>query len=270
MTAESMWLYAGACCYLVSAYLSVREVLQRRSSARWIQVLLLVGATLIGAAIADRWVRLGHGPFLSMYEILVSSLFSLGMLYGIAHWRFRDIRGGAPVALGILTLLLLWTGSVHRDSMPLPPTYETPWLWVHVAAGKLFLAACLVAVSLAVPVLLPGARGARLLSPWAVHTQRLDQLVWRWLTLALLFHSAMLVAGAVWAQDAWGRYWDWDPLETWAFMTWLVMAGGVHARAVFRIRSRVSSSIVVVTFVLAFLTFFGVPFISVAPHQGAV
>jgi ABC-type transport system involved in cytochrome c biogenesis permease subunit len=205
-----------------------------------------------------------------MYEILVSSLFGLGLVYGLAHWRFRDIRSGAPVALGVLTLLLLWTAVVQRDSLPLPPTYETPWLWVHVAAGKLFLGACLVAVSLAALVLLPGAWRAPFLAVWPVQTQRLDELVWRWLTLAFVFHSAMLVAGAVWAQDAWGRYWDWDPLETWAFTTWLVMAGGLHAKAALRVRARTASAIVVVTFVLAFLTFFGVPFISLAPHQGAV
>ena len=270
MSGELSWLYAGACCYLLGAYFSVGEVLRQRPAAGRIRALLLCGAVLIGAAIGDRWARLGHGPFLSMYEILISSLFSLGLLYGLAYWRFRDIRSGAPLALGILIILLVWTAVVQRDSLPLPPTYETPWLWIHVAAGKLFLGACLVAVSLAVLVLLPRGWRAPLLAIWPVQAPRLDQLVWRWLTLAFVFHSVMLVAGAVWAQDAWGRYWDWDPLETWAFVTWLVMAGGLHARAALGIRSRAASAIVVVAFVLAFLTFFGVPFISLAPHQGAV
>ncbi|MCU7863707.1 MAG: cytochrome c biogenesis protein CcsA, partial [Candidatus Thiodiazotropha sp. (ex Lucinoma borealis)] len=90
------------------------------------------------------------------------------------------------------------------------------------------------------------------------------------LALAFLFHSVMLVTGAVWAQDAWGRYWDWDPLESLAFGTWLVMATGLHTRAAFSVRPRTGSALIVGAFMLAFFTFFGIPFISINPHQGAV
>jgi ABC-type transport system involved in cytochrome c biogenesis permease subunit len=80
----------------------------------------------------------------------------------------------------------------------------------------------------------------------------------------------MLIVGAVWAQDAWGRYWAWDPLETWAFATWLALALVLHARATFRPAPRWHGAMLIAVFVLAFLTFFGVPFISTAPHKGAV
>jgi ABC-type transport system involved in cytochrome c biogenesis permease subunit len=87
---------------------------------------------------------------------------------------------------------------------------------------------------------------------------------------ALLFESLMLVAGAVWAQDAWGRFWAWDPLETWAFLTWIALAAAVHARLAWRLTPRVGAWMVLAVFALAFLTFFGLPFVSVAPHKGAV
>jgi ABC-type transport system involved in cytochrome c biogenesis permease subunit len=74
----------------------------------------------------------------------------------------------------------------------------------------------------------------------------------------------------VWAQDAWGRYWAWDPLETWAFLTWLLLVGGLHARQSMRLQPATGAWLVVAVFVVAFLTFFGVPFVSVAPHKGAV
>jgi ABC-type transport system involved in cytochrome c biogenesis permease subunit len=87
---------------------------------------------------------------------------------------------------------------------------------------------------------------------------------------ALVFHSLMLIAGAVWAQDAWGRFWAWDPLETWAFVTWLALAAAVHARLTWRIGPRSGALLIAAVFVIAFLTFFGVPFVSLAPHKGAV
>jgi ABC-type transport system involved in cytochrome c biogenesis permease subunit len=129
--------------------------------------------------------------------------------------------------------------------------------------GKLFLGCCLVASSLAAVGLLP-LRGASL------RGAQLNQLAWRWLTLAFLFHSGMLIAGAVWAQDAWGRYWAWDPLETWAFATWLAMVFAFHAKVSYRLSPTVERLMMVAVFILAFLTFFGVPFISVTPHKGAV
>ena len=80
----------------------------------------------------------------------------------------------------------------------------------------------------------------------------------------------MLISGAVWAQDAWGRYWGWDPLETWAFATWLWMILILHARSGYLLRPTVQQVMLIVTFAIAFLTFFGIPFVSVLPHKGAV
>jgi ABC-type transport system involved in cytochrome c biogenesis permease subunit len=149
------------------------------------------------------------------------------------------------------------------QSTPLPATYANPWLWAHVLAGKLFLGCCLVASSLAATALL-GLAGSAMRKP------QLDQIAWRWLMLAFLFHSAMLITGAVWAQDAWGRYWAWDPLETWAFATWLAMVFAFHVRVSYRLSAAVERLLIVGVFLLAFLTFFGVPFLSSAPHKGAV
>jgi ABC-type transport system involved in cytochrome c biogenesis permease subunit len=88
--------------------------------------------------------------------------------------------------------------------------------------------------------------------------------------VAFVFHSGMLIAGAVWAQDAWGRYWAWDPLETWAFGTWLAMVFALHARVSLNLAITPQRLLLVGVFLLAFLTFFGIPFISIAPHKGAV
>jgi hypothetical protein len=89
-----------------------------------------------------------------------------------------------------------------------------------------------------------------------------------YLVIAFLFESMMLLTGAIWAQDAWGRYWAWDPLETWAFLTWLALAFGLHLKIWLRPPAVVWSGMVTAVFVLAFVTFFGVPFVSDVPHKG--
>ena len=83
-------------------------------------------------------------------------------------------------------------------------------------------------------------------------------------------HLIMVVAGALWAQNAWGRYWNWDPLEVWSLMTWLSIAIALHLRVTRKPSPAVGALICIGVFVLAFLTFFGVPFISTAVHKGAI
>lgn len=259
---ELLWLWPG----LAAIGASVITVFNKpfRPYTFWP---LGLGLILITAAIAVRWVRLDHGPFFNMYEILTSNLFSLGTIYGIACWRLNWLRESARLVLPIFGVLTIWTLVVHPVDSHALPTYETFWLWVHLAMGKLFLGILLLSLACAMALIFRAA-GARLAD--LPEDAFLEAAMWRFLIWALVFETGMLVAGAAWAQDAWGRYWDWDPLETWAFLTWLSAVAALHARFAMCISARLGAIMVIGVFVLAFLTFFGVPFISQAPHKGAL
>jgi ABC-type transport system involved in cytochrome c biogenesis permease subunit len=234
-------------------------------------------AIALGAALAlhtlalgTRWSALGHGPFTTMHEILSSNLWSLSLVFALAWWGVRELRGALVVAMPVLITLALWL--LMADGRPghLPPTYATPLLYLHTVVGKLYLGLLLVAVSLGLlPVLRRTAWGAARLAA-APEDRRFDELAHRFAAYALVFDTLMLIVGAVWAQDAWGRYWAWDPLESWAFASWLALAAALHARATLRPAPALFGLWLAGVFVLAFLTFFGVPFISTAPHKGAI
>jgi ABC-type transport system involved in cytochrome c biogenesis permease subunit len=222
------------------------------------------------AGIALRWMRLGHGPFLNMFEILASSLVSLGLAWRIASWRLPAARQSAPVALSVLAVMGTWLVTVNPVDTHLPATYEMGIMWFHILLGKIFLGCALVATALAGVILARRSERGRRRFAAMPGDPTLDALAWRLMLAALVFESLMLVAGAIWAQDAWGRYWDWDPLETWAFITWLALSAAVHARLTWRLGPQAGALMIVAVFVLAFLTFFGVPFVTLAPHKGAV
>jgi cytochrome c-type biogenesis protein CcsB len=270
LAAELQWLWAALLVYMTAGSLAVAGVTLDRRPERLVLALIVGGLLLHTASLTLRWMRLGHGPFITLYEILSSNVWSLTLILAIVYWKVRAVRPAAAVAMPVLFLLMAWLLVARPDAGHLPPTYNTLWLYVHVVLGKVFLGAVLVAVGISGVVLL--RRAGLTLAGFArlPGDERLEDLSFRFMILGFLFETLMLIAGAIWAQGAWGRYWAWDPLETWAFMTWLTVAFFIHLRATTRLSPHVSAIAVIVVFVLAFLTFFGVPFVSTAPHKGAI
>ncbi len=268
---ESALLFPALACYALALVVVVaRGGTAAFATSRIAFPLLAIGLALHTLSIAVRWTTLGHGPFTTLYEILTSNLWSLTLVFAVAFLRVPVLRPTALVVLPLVGVLAAWL--LVTDAAPghFPPTYYTVLLYIHTAVGKLFLGLLLVAVGLAGVIgLRRTAFGAARFAAMPADAA-LAELAHRFAATAFVFDSLMLIAGAAWAQDAWGRYWAWDPLETWAFLTWLALAFTLHARASLRERPGVYGVLLAAVFVLAFLTFFGVPFVSTSPHKGAV
>ncbi len=244
---------------LVAALPFIR--LRERRSVMLISTIALALVLTI-TAIAVRWQREGQGPFLTLYDVLLSNVFSLSLVFLSTYVLVRAIRPAAIAVLPVLVLLGIWLLLVPAQAIPLPATFDNYWLWLHVISGKIFFGLCLTAAGASVVLIFNSTRQA----PTAPSA---DRAVWQLLSLAFVANSFMLIAGAVWAYAAWGRYWAWDSLEIWALLTWLALGFLLHIRVTFRhlpVTYLWAGSLIV--FALAFLTFLGVPFVSVAPHKG--
>lgn len=255
-------VFAGTSIYAISL---PRSLTQRPA---YLNGAIATAIVLLIAAISIRWVRENQGPFLTLYDVLLSNLFSIALVYIGACLLLPTLRSSAVITLPFLAILGLWSLLAPADAIPLPPTFDNYWLWLHVISGKIFFGLCVTATAASLLLLLRGLRNARN----AGVGQTLDDgPVWQLMSMAFVCHSFMLIAGAVWAHSAWGRYWAWDPLETWALLTWLVLALLLHARVAFK---RVPANWFwvgnLLVFTLAFLTFLGVPFVSIAPHKGVM
>ncbi|HEY6863323.1 MAG TPA: cytochrome c biogenesis protein CcsA [Burkholderiales bacterium] len=263
-------LWAALLAYVAAGSIAIVGVVMQRRVERAVLALAVAGLAVHALSLALRWDRLGHGPFITLFEVLSSNVFSLLLVYSIAYARVRAIRPTAAVVMPILFLMMGWLLVAKADDSHLPQTYHTVWLWVHVGLGKVFLGSVLVAVGISGVVLLRAAGIGTSRFAALPADEKLERLAFRFMVLGFVFETLMLVAGAIWAQNAWGRYWAWDPLETWAFMTWLALAFVLHLRATTKLAPAIGSAAIVAVFVLAFLTFFGVPFVSTAPHKGAI
>lgn len=228
-----------------------------------LNLFVFVALSLHALSIAARWSRSDHGPFINLYEILNSNVWSLFFGFALFILFFKRYFYIAKFVLPIIWVLVAWLLSVDTHDSYLPPTYNTIWLYFHLISGKIFLTLLLFASGLA---------ASNLYSTQYLRKVPVDKkgsLAYRFLAFAFVFDSFMLLFGAIWAQDAWGRYWAWDPLETWAFLTWLMLAFTLHLKLSFK-RELWFHWAIIGCFIIAFLTFFGIPFLSLAAHKGVV
>ncbi|WP_169307123.1 cytochrome c biogenesis protein CcsA [Ferrimonas sediminicola] len=223
-----------------------------------------LGWILHSLSLLMRWLVLGHGPFVTLFEVLSGNLWSLVLAWLVAWCACPRFRGGWVAAMPVLALMGVWIPTTPAEGSVLPATFYTPWLYVHSLTGRVFLAALMLALGLVLAQWL-SARSDRLVPLSVVQGERaVDAL----LLMALLFDGLMLVSGAIWAENAWGQYWGWDPLEVWALITWLMVGLAIHVRLVVPSGPGWSLMAVAAAFAVAFVTFFGVPFLSMAPHMG--
>lgn len=263
-------LWMAVVAYVLSGSCAIVGVLLKKRPDRAVLALMVFGLVLHTASIALRWERLGHGPFVSMFEILSSNVWSLMLVFAGAYWRLPAVRPMAAVVMPILFIMMGWLMTVSPGETRLPPTYHTVWLFIHIGFAKVFMGFTLVSVGLSGIILSRSTNFGRERFQRLPESDRLSELSFRCLAIGFVFESLMLIAGAIWAQDAWGRYWDWDPLETWSFITWLLVAISLHARVAFQVSPRQGAWMIIAVFVTAFMTFFGVPFVTQSAHQGAV
>ncbi len=279
MVAEQPWLWAGLGAYLVATLVAMWGVSPRSENSalvanktheKLVLGFIVLGVLLLTVAIAARWIRIGHGPWISLFELLMSQVWSLGLIFAVLYWKLPGLRPSTVIVMPVMWILGSWVLLLEPGISHFPATYYNVWKWSHVGLGKIFLALLLAGVGLGgVMILRTTARGKiwfRAMPADAV----IDKLAWRMMMLALVFDSLMLIAGAVWAQDAWGRYWAWDSLETSAFLTWIFLAIGLHIRLTYKIKPWVSGAIIIGVFIMAFSTYFGIPYLSPSAHKGMV
>ncbi|NGZ05972.1 MAG: cytochrome c biogenesis protein CcsA [Magnetococcales bacterium] len=266
---EQFVLWTALALYLATGLLAILGMIFGRFLPRLVGWGLALGLIVHAGSLAVRWVRLGHGPFVNLYEILSSNIFSFTLVFWLFYWRQSRLRPSVVVVIPVIFVLMGWLLWVNPADSAFPPTYDTAWLYVHIGLGKVALGLLLTGAGVAGVIVTRWLFGAQRLA-LLPGDGALDEFGYRCVAAAFVFHTLMLVAGAIWAQDAWGRFWAWDPLETWSLHTWLLMALFLHLRPLFHPPPLVGAVAIWILFVAAFLVFFGVPFLSTAAHQGIV
>jgi cytochrome c-type biogenesis protein CcsB len=216
----------------------------------------------LGGVVA-RGLAAGRVPWGNMYEFSTA-----GALAAVGIWLAllsrRDVRwlGLFVVTAALLTLGLAVT-VLYVDAEQLVPALRSYWLAIHVLAAVISSGALAVGALTTVAFLVVDRyerRGAA--RPAALgmlpDAASLDRLAYRVHAFTFPLWTFAVVAGAIWAENAWGRYWGWDPKETWAFITWVIYAAYLHARATAGVRGRTAAAIALLGFAAFLFNYFGV------------
>lgn len=218
------------------------------------------------AGIAALWVAVGHGPFVSRFENLSSYAFATSALTLALVWRRPDLTAVRAVSYPVAFLLLglgLYSGA---GVSVLPPTFTGVWLVLHVCFYFLAFGTAVVSVGASVLILV-GRTPVRGAAGEGSDPEQLDGLAYRYGGLAFAFWGIGMLTGAIWANNAWGRYWGWDPVESWSLLTWLVFGIYLHLRRFYAWKGARAAWLMVVCFAFAIISLFGTSLVTQSIHS---
>jgi len=269
MSTEILMMWAAVTCYALSAILFVVAVVfARQTLLRWALAAGLLGLVPHAAAIGLRWVRVGHPPALGFYEVVSSYAFISVAALGLLAWRRPNLTALGVVIMPVSFLLLGAAMFTPKADLELTSRLASWWLNIHVVFAKLTYGAFVVSFALALVYLYrERARGtladvlAKLPSPDVI-----DDLEFRFVGVGFVFLGIMIVAGAIWANEAWGRYWAWDPIETWSLISWIVYALYLHTRLTLGWRGRRSAIFAMFALPVVVFALIGVPLVYQSIH----
>nr|YP_001687331.1 cytochrome c biogenesis protein [Oenothera glazioviana]YP_009228629.1 cytochrome c biogenesis protein [Oenothera grandiflora]B0Z592.1 RecName: Full=Cytochrome c biogenesis protein CcsA [Oenothera glazioviana]AOY35245.1 cytochrome c biogenesis protein [Oenothera biennis]ABX10085.1 cytochrome c biogenesis protein [Oenothera glazioviana]ALR86215.1 cytochrome c biogenesis protein [Oenothera glazioviana]ALR86299.1 cytochrome c biogenesis protein [Oenothera glazioviana]ALR86383.1 cytochrome c b len=261
----------------------------------------------ITGLLVTRWAYSGHFPLSNLYESLLFLSWSFAIIHMFPYFKkqnsyVRTITSSSTIfTQGLVTSGLL---SEMQQSEILVPALQSQWLMMHVSMMVLGYAALLCGSLLSVALLVITFRKALrifskkkaflkdsfsfveiqyrnepsnvLLSTSFISSknyyraqliQQLDRWSSRIISLGFIFLTIGILSGAVWANEAWGSYWNWDPKETWAFITWTMFAIYLHTRTNPNFQSVNSAIVAFLGFIIIWICYFGVNLLGIGLHS---
>ena len=266
--------------------------------SRAVRLIVAAANLSLTAQLVLRWWQSGHFPISNLYESLCFLAWACTLTQLLVERSYPSplvAAAATPMGLGCVAFASFALPGTLQQAAPLVPALRSSWLVMHVSVIMVSYAALLVGSLLSVAVLLTdrgqnlelrsssigsggyrqaqlameggGAAGLQLSSVNLSLSEQLDSLSYRTITVGFLLLSIGIVSGAVWANEAWGSWWSWDPKETWALICWLVYAAYLHTRLSRGWQGRRPALVAVAGFVVICVCYIGVNLLGIGLHS---
>jgi len=248
------FIYAAMAIYTVAFLAYVWHLSQASSTVkatrkgaskieRWAFILLVASAGFHGIGVILRGVSASRVPWANMYEFSITGTFLVVAIYLVSWFFVRDIRILAVFVSGFVLLVLgIATTIFYVQVKSLMPALQSYWLVIHVTVAILATGFFNIASAASIAYLMKGSKLVETskLKGFALTRRilalfpdmaKLEKLAYRFNIIGFILWTFTLIAGAIWAERAWHRYWGWDTKEVWTFIIWTIYAGYLHANA---------------------------------------
>lgn len=266
--------------YLLSSAMYIALfIFKNRKIGLFGTILCILGTITLTAALGLRWYEsyqlgIGHAPLTNMYESLVFFAWCISLFYLFMEFKFQNRVIGAFVMPFAFTAMAYasFAKGVNQEISPLIPALQSNWLIAHVITCFIGYGAFAMAAGLGVMYLLKKSALNRKLAADTLtgslpELRFVDDMTHKTIVFGFLWLSAGIITGAIWANEAWGTYWSWDPKETWSIITWFVYASTLHARFTRGWTGSRIAWLAIIGFVSVFFTYFGVNYLLSGLHS---
>lgn len=259
---EFIFHWAAVILYVLSTiFFAYAVFFQKEQKLDWGIRLAMLGLVPHSVALGLRWYVSGHGPYLSQHEGFSSIVWIVVVMFLVYSYKVPKLKGLGLIMMPASFLMMaggiLKTPGIER----LPATFHSIWLWIHIGFTKLALGAMLIALGSAIFYLLKGKKGESGFYQKLPAIKVLDTYSYKFAGFGFVFWTITVVAGALWANEAWGRYWGWDPIETWSLITWLLFGIYLHLRRFFKWHGKRAAWLIIICFIFSIITLFVIPFV---------
>ncbi|MBT3387125.1 MAG: c-type cytochrome biogenesis protein CcsB [Desulfobacula sp.] len=269
---SATFIYALASVFYIGSF-----AFKKQSLAKLGFIILIIGFLDNTLGIVLRWIEsyqmgYGHAPFSNMYESLVFFSWTVAVLYIFVEFKYKESVLGV-FATPLIFLAIAYASidpNASSKISPLIPILKSNWLIAHVITCFLGYAGFAVAFGFSLIYFVkpkdPKATSIYAKLPsWEV----MDELTYQMIVFGFLFLTIGIITGAVWANSAWGKYWTWDPKETWSLITWIVYAVFLHLRMMRGWHGKNLALVSIIGFLAVMFTFFGVNYLLSGLHSYA-
>jgi cytochrome c-type biogenesis protein CcsB len=256
--------------YFASMIIGITELFKgSKITSRLLFILAGAGFALHTINIVFRYVSAGHIPITNPHEATSFFAWCIVFIFFLLQFRYKIMLLSSFI-MPIVFFLMLASSMLSREMKPLSPVLQSYWLGIHAVFAFLGNAAFALAFGIGLMYLVqehyvkskhPGGLFGRLPS-----LQTLDEINYRLITIGFPLLTLAIITGALWAESAWGSYWNWDPRETWSLITWFIYAIVLHARLIAGWRGRRAALLSIIGFFTIIIAFFGIKLLQKGLH----
>lgn len=219
-------------------------------------------------SIAVRWAAGGATPFITISESISLGMGVTVLLFLIVQVTTAKVRALGVLVMPVAFVMMGWAGTLSTDPQAtLVPALQSAWLWIHIVGATTGFAAVLIAAALGLLYLLKMKREGGVyekLPPLEV----LDGLSYRFVVGGFTLYGVMIVSGAFWADQVKGSFWNWDPVEVWSLISWLIYGIYLHLRITFGWRGARLAVYSLLAMLAMIVSYWGIPFTMETFHSG--